>query len=100
MTDDEPAGRIAARVVVALPRRARVRAILSQLIGGGLAAAVAADIVTPLARAIADSRAAMVRSCSSRRSSRRWSPSPSADLRRRILWGSNAISGMSSSFLV
>ena len=56
MTGDEPAGRIAARVVVALPRRARVRAILSQLIGGGLAAVVAADLVTPLARAIADGR--------------------------------------------
>jgi len=56
MTGNEPAGRIAARVVVALPRRARARAILSQLLGGLLAAVVASDLVTPLARAVADGR--------------------------------------------
>ena len=57
MTGDEPAaGRIAARVVVALPRRARARAILSQLLGALLAAVVAADLITPLARGLADGR--------------------------------------------
>jgi hypothetical protein len=56
MADDEPAGRIAARVVVALPRRARIRAILCQLAGAAVAAVVAAGLVTPLAYAIGDGR--------------------------------------------
>jgi len=56
MTDGEPAGRIAARVVTALPRRARIRAIACQLAGAVVAAVVAAGLVTPLAYAIDDGR--------------------------------------------
>lgn len=54
MPEDEPAGRIAAHVVAALPRRARIRAIVCQLLGAVAAAITAAGLVTPLAFAILD----------------------------------------------
>jgi hypothetical protein len=56
VADDQPAGRIAARVVAALPRRARIRAIVCQLAGAVVAAVAAAGLVTPLAYAIDDGR--------------------------------------------